>query len=620
MGIRLRISDGSTVTTYDETQIELVGQTQIDEALSEGEIELEDVDLVLDDDFLGATAYSDLPATTTLGYRAALERESGEAIIEGRIPLSTLNHRPTTKAWSFKIVNSAAKELSDRLAAEAVVSSATTDAFANTVVYPDGERVNEMHTWHTLRGIWEASVDQLADVDFQYSTLGPIWFNFPVKYLDTGGDEQTYEREPDVYVTAPFQDDASPEHLPEWTADDLFGILRAMLGWRFSARYASFPSTQIIVVVFSDRYPPESTSGLAEIDDALEASSDPEFSFQSADVFDLALTYANSFKDEIRYLGDDGGGDPIFSKHLPEIAYVGASDFKTDENGRPTSENVRELALTLPQYTNEVLDSSFASPSGAPADYKEKLLRADIIMPDTTDRVYVATLRVRNDPSQDQTVMVVHHLPENPSSDQVSPIAPVWAANLLLAYQVSVKPNIVATVDVDMGALTERIATADPLLGVSFATKRWIVKELRHRIFDQSATLSLIRSAAAEGIVLEDVPPSGTIDTPDTPDVESFAAEYDAIFVAGTYVGKQMSLTWDDSDSGSVDNYEIEHREIGSGSGWQSLASPTSSPYTYLEDDDALSDEHEYRLRTVTGSANGNWAYATATLDEIINN
>jgi hypothetical protein len=516
----------------------------------------------------------------------------------------------------FQIVNAAADEMIERFRDTSVVAASNTISFASDVAQPDATpAVGVVHLWHDVQSMWENSVANVSDVDVQYGKTAPIWFDFAVRYLDASDEVQTYTREPTIYVTAPAQTDPSPSNVPDWTVNQLFTALRKMLGWKYRADYAPFPSTLIVVTIYNDRFPVSDPAGLATIDEAIEKGQGIELQYEEADSPDFALNYPGSWLDRVVYVQDDVGGDPIFSETMDPLAYYGTSRFEPDGDGQPTNETVEEIAFHLPHYYAEEEDASFTSPAGAPADYKEKITRADVIFPDTSDKVYVGEFVAQDDATGQAYELVLRRELERPASGQLNPVSPYWAAYLFLNYQVRTVPTLSVRLDVDIDALTERILIADPALGVSYLEKAWIIKELEHRLFQQSASLTLIRRASDEGIVLADSVPDGTIDTPELGSVVGFDARHDRVFDSGgNYVGKDIRLSWsgvEDSEE-TPDAYEIEHRVYEPGATWTALVTTAATSYDYREFDADVFTDHEYRVRAVTtgaGGTEGPWAY-----------
>lgn len=406
MALLLKVAHPSgAVFEYGPERLERGGEVALSVRATETAVETGDVELLVDGDFLGASALAQLPLGTNgerdVRYRAAVE-VAGVPLVNGVIRRrGGLAHEPEAERWVVVVEADAASRLLEDLEALDLsgwlgVLEATArnlglppthylvrrQEYALEPYVPPRPRPS-LRYWRvvdrTIDELWLGpSGIILAAFALLGSWHGHVWEgpgSAPGELLI----QQRIERASGVHLhhahvgvsvvrawgaapgLPPWETSAGPEGM---TVRALFEEVQAMMGWRLKARYAEFPSPGIVAAV-ARPYEDEVTPAVVLDHIRAGAPTDDESltprSIEPPPLEDVALAYAGRVADAERpypqldveegvllYNEADRGVHGLLAPPPRHELVDAAEPLRLDKDGRPDHETVIELPHRRP--------------------------------------------------------------------------------------------------------------------------------------------------------------------------------------------------------------------------------------------------------------------------------
>jgi hypothetical protein len=483
MSFTLQVFDGSEIFTYLGDQ--LAGTPEYDEGLRDTDIEQATVQLqIINPTFLGVTTQPELP---TGPYRCLLQYDYSDSkfptigninVINGRILKNTVAHSRGTNIWIITIVNDALDEAQRLLETTSLISPGATSMETAVVADDGGVDVNP-YNWYDLEGLFTSTLATITNLEFSFQSDNPF-FSLSITY-DDAGEDVVITREIPLYVT--YADPSAATQLPAIDAMQLVEILQAMLGWKLSAQYGSFPSPAVTVEVFTDLNVLPVVDAFAvdgldtEEDRFIEGSDIPEKE-------DFALTYENSVTaDPLSTGGQNQVQNAIYASGRPSF----------DPAGKATNRGTTKIELFVAQI-DTVDVGTIAADTPDPVEhpnYTEDVLwcRPMIAQKDSIYITGIVDVGGNNH-------MVRARQPNSPGTGQVGSTAEYFAIELFKNYGFSGADRLIVNGSIffdSLAAPASRPVVGDPLSGLRLYGEHWRVISLKWTIPTLVAEVSLDR-------------------------------------------------------------------------------------------------------------------------------
>lgn len=253
--LRLRVDVDGEVYTYTNADI-LTEAAVIEERIDDIEIELADVELVVTS-FLDVDDPLALEAGQT--YRALLDTQEGDVLLDGAIRTDDVDWDDRTKTWRVVVTNAAQQEFWASLQAYAddVAKSYYIDQGIDppglvsrtlATIYPEGDPVFTLrevdYLWYDATSVLEML---LLDAGMAYTLPQKAPTLYTYEYETEAG---TIERE-----SAPIVTGSGYGNVPHWTGERYVEQLARYAGWRIRVEYGQWPSAALDVSFIPARWP-----------------------------------------------------------------------------------------------------------------------------------------------------------------------------------------------------------------------------------------------------------------------------------------------------------------------------------------------------------------------------
>lgn len=620
MSWRLQVWHNAATVEYDVSVIEKADGTNIAERATIDSVEIADVELALDDVFLGASSIFGLPSDDGDGntsWRARL-LFNWTPYIEGVIARrGGMVHDPVEGRWTLTLINDASQVFTDTLAAFPLrVGTEPNPALDLSsaqflVRATDGPTRLYQAYWYDLQEVWDEVTSQFTDVTFPATTL----FQYTTQYYDSLAALQTITRVAKIGISTLEEDlknydsanirgaGAMPANLPAISALALFEALQIMEGWRVRVTYDAYPLRSVTVAIYSDTE--AITSGGTTIDTLVEAENRPILDIEEPELNDLALRLRNNRIEESFW---DEATDPLTVRHLlvppPLAAAYSAETERLNAEGEPDNETVSEVPFYLPYVGDRYAQAGENPFSGTDPDYAEDWSVAGFfeVPPDRKGEGIIADFELEPGEVfyrmlQFRQVTAAGGFP----ATQDEYFSGAWAVQFLRKYLVARSESYVVDVSVDALDPTD-YTVGNPGDGLTYLGLAWMVFERRFRPVLAQTVLGMRTLVGAA----EDVS-GGAEPEPALPMFPPLDLSTTCTCVNGEF---SLSATWSaPSDGDPPTEYELEGMAFYEAT-WQPLTVTASTSFSWTAAGRADRGPYNVRVRSVDADGIPSpWAY-----------